>query len=208
MLLAETKMERNGVISKRVTCESYLGYLYDSVQPFREEQTMPLIDFLRIVLTNHNNRVESTKQMQLGTVDVDVAGTGNVTKGLQYETTYDTLKNKLVDIYGGELEVVENEGVLTLNYVKQIGATRATTIELGRNMQTASREVSPLNIITRIIPLGAKIKKIESEKRIVEEENGTTIYSEYPINLINSGASLSIILDKLVLLSKTLIVSL
>jgi hypothetical protein len=112
--------------------------------------------------------------MQLGTVDVDVAGTGNVTKGLQYETTYDTLKNKLVDIYGGELEVVENEGVLTLNYVKQIGTTRATTIELGRNMQTASREVSPLNIITRVIPLGAKIKKIETdaENNPVEVETG------------------------------------
>lgn len=174
VLLAETKMESNGVISKRVTCESYLGYLYDSVQPFREEQTMPLNDFLRIVLTNHNNRVESTKQMQLGTVDVDVAGTGNVTKGLQYETTYDTLKNKLVDIYGGELEVVENEGVLTLNYVKQIGTTRATTIELGRNMQAASREVSPLDIITRVIPLGAKIKKIETdeENNPVEVETG------------------------------------
>ena len=174
VLLAETKMENNGVISKRVTCESYLGYLYDSVQPFREEQTMTLRYFLELVLINHNARVESEKRIQLGTVNVDVAGTGNVTKGLQYETTYDTIKNKLVDIYGGELEVVENEGALTLNYVKQIGTTRATTIELGRNMQAASREVSPLNIITRVIPLGAKIKKIETdeENNPVEVETG------------------------------------
>ena len=172
VLLAETKMESNGVISKRVTCESYLGYLYDSVQPYADMATMPLRDFLQLVIDNHNNSVESEKRMQLGTVNVEVAGTGNVTKGLQYETTYDTIKSKLVDIFGGELEVVENEGGLTLNYVNQIGTTRATTIELGRNMQAASREVSPLNIITRIIPLGAKIKKevTDDEGNVTEEE--------------------------------------
>ena len=170
VLLAEQKMESNGVISKRVTCESYLGYLYDSVQPFAEEATMSLRDFMQLVINNHNARVESAKQMQLGTVNVEVAGTGNVTKGLQYETTYDTIKSKLVDIYGGELEVVENNGVLTLNYVKQIGTTRATTIELGRNMQAASREVSPLEIITRLIPLGAKIKKKETDAEGNETE--------------------------------------
>ena len=170
VLLAEQKMESNGVVSKRVTCESYLGYLYDSVQPFAKEATMPLRDFLQIVIDNHNACVESEKRMQLGTVNVDVAGTGNVTKGLQYETTYDTIKSKLVDIYGGELEVVENEGGLTLNYVKQTGTTRATTIELGRNMQAASREVSPLKIITRVIPLGAKIKKTETDAEGNETE--------------------------------------
>lgn len=170
VLLAEQKMESNGVISKRVTCESYLGYLYDSVQPFAEMATMPLRDFLQLVIDNHNACVESSKQMQLGTVNVDVAGTGNVTKGLQYGTTYDTIKSKLVDIYGGELEVVENEGVLILNYVKQIGETRATTIELGRNMQAASRQVSPLEIITRVIPLGAKIKRKETDAEGGETE--------------------------------------
>lgn len=174
VLLAEIKMESNGIISKRVTCESYLGYLYDSVQPFAEETTMTLSAFLQLVLDNHNARVESEKQMQLGTVNVEVAGTGNVTKGLQYETTYDTIKSKLVDIYGGELEVEETDGVLYLNYVNQIGETRATTIELGRNMQAASREVSPLDIITRLIPLGAKIKKTETdaEGKTTEVETG------------------------------------
>lgn len=180
VLLAEQKMESNGVISKRVTCESYLGYLYDSVQPFAEEATMSLRDFLQLVIDNHNACVGSSKRLQLGTVNVDVAGTGNVTKGLQYETTYDTIKSKLVDIYGGELEVVENSGGLTLNYVKQIGTTRATTIELGRNMQAASREVSPLEIITRLIPLGAKIKKKEKD----EEGNETEIETGERLTLV------------------------
>ena len=182
VLLAEEKMENTGLIFKSVTCESWLAILYDSIQPYRAESTMTLSEFLNIIIANHNAQTEPSKHLQLGTVNVEVAGTGNVTKGLQYETTYDTIKSKLVDIYGGELELVEIEGGagFTLNYVKEIGTTRSTAIELGRNMQQASREISPLNIITRVIPLGAKKKEqvvnddgsvteVETEERLTLE---------------------------------------
>lgn len=160
VLLAEEKMESSGLILKSVTCESFLGYLYDSIQPYAEETTYTLNAFLDTVLNNHNACVEEEKRIYRGSVNVHVAGTGNVYKGLQYETTYETIKDKLVDVYGGELEVVRgSDGLLYLNYLQEIGTTRATTIELGKNMQQASREVSPLNIITRVIPLGAKLKK-------------------------------------------------
>lgn len=158
VLLSQEKMDSNGLVSKSVTCESYLGYLCDSVQPYAAEETMTLNEFVDLVLANHNERVEESKWIFRGSVDVDVAGTGNVYKGLQYQTSFETLKSKLVDVYGGELEVVETNGVLYLNYLQQIGTTRATEITLGRNMQQAEREISPLNIITRVIPLGAKLK--------------------------------------------------
>lgn len=163
VLLSSSKMDNNGLIYKSVTCESYLGYLCDSVQPYREEETMPLNDFIDLVLENHNAQVEPEKYITRGTVNVQVAGTGNVTKGLQYQTTFETLKSKLVDVFGGELEIVEINGELKLNYLQEIGVTRTTTIKLGRNMQSAERQVSPLEILTRIIPLGAKIKRQETD---------------------------------------------
>lgn len=163
VLLAAEGMESNGLVNKSVTCESFLGYTQDSIQPFKEEELYTLEEFIDLVLNNHNAQVEESKHIFRGRVNVDVANTGNVYKGLQYETTYQTLKSKLVDVYGGELEIEEIDGVLYLNYLQQIGETRATEIKLGRNMQAATREVSPLNIITRVIPLGAKLKKTETD---------------------------------------------
>lgn len=173
VLLASQKMSSSGLVSKSVTCESFLGYLYDSVQPYKAEELYTLNEFIDLVLTNHNEQVEAEKQIFRGKVDVEVADTERVYKGLQYQTSFETLKTKLVDVYGGELEIEEIDGILYLNYLKQIGTTRTTAIELGRNMQEASREVSPLNIITRVIPLGAKLKieVTDSNGNVTEQES-------------------------------------
>lgn len=159
VLLVNQSMDAKGEVKKAVTCESFLGYLHDSIQPYKPEMLYTLEDFIDLVLSNHNARVEPEKCIYRGKVDVEVADTGHIFKGLQYQSTYDTLKTKLVDVFGGELEIEEIDGVLYLNYLQQIGTTRTTEIRQGRNMQQASREVSPLNIITRVIPLGAKLKQ-------------------------------------------------
>ena len=163
VLLPTEKMDGSGMITKSVTCESFLGYLYDSVQPYAEVETYTLNDYIDMVLANHNAQVEAEKQITRGTVNVPTTEQGHVTKGLQYQTTFETLKTKLVDVFGGELEVVEVNGALKLNYVTEIGTTRTTRIEIGRNMQTAERQVSPLSLITRVIPLGAKLKVTETD---------------------------------------------
>ena len=180
VLLLSEKMESSGLIYKNVTCEGFLGYLCDSIQPYAEEKTLPLNDFIDWVLENHNAQVEDEKKIYRGDVDVEVAGTGNVTKGLQYQTTYETLKTKLVDIFGGELEVVNKSDKLYLNYLKEIGETRATSILLGKNMQAAERQVSPLNIITRVIPLGAKVKKTETDA----DGNQTEVETDERLTLV------------------------
>lgn len=172
VLLPTPKMDANGLVSKSVVCESYLGYLYDSIQPYKEEELTTLEDFIELVLTNHNEQVEDGKKIYLGTVNVEVADTGNVYKGLQYQTSYETLKTKLVDVYGGELEIEEIDGLLYLNYLKEIGVKRSTKILLGRNQQQAQKEESPLDVITRVIPLGAKLKRevTDAEGNTTEEE--------------------------------------
>ena len=174
VLLAQQIMDTKGVVRKSVTCESFLGYLHDSFQPYADEELYTLEDFIDIVLANHNACVEEEKRIYRGRVDVPIADTGYVYKGLQYQSTFDTFKTKLVDVYGGELEVEEINGVLYLNYLQQTGVTRSTQIKYGHNMQQASREISPLNIITRIRPLGAKItrKIVQTDGSIVEQQTG------------------------------------
>lgn len=182
VLLSEEKMDSRGAVTKTVTCEGLLGLLHDTIQPYSPELNYTLNDFIDLVLNNHMAQAEPEKWFLNAGADVEVAGTGLVYKGLQYQTTFDTLKTKLLDVYGGELEVIDYDdgGFLYLRYVEQIGETRSTVIELGSNMQDASREVSPLNIVTRVYPLGAKLSK-----EVMNEDGSiSTVETEERLTLV------------------------
>ena len=181
VLLSEQKMSSSGAVTKTVTCEGMLGLLHDTVQPYRPESLYSLDEYLDLVLTNHNEQVEQGKWFYNIGATVEVADTDMVYKGLQYQTTFETLKTKLLDVYGGELELVDfGDDDFYLQYVPQTGETRSTVIELGSNMQDASREVSPLNVVTRIYPLGAKL----SAEVMDEYGNISTMETEERLTLI------------------------
>lgn len=169
ILLAVEKMDASGILYKEVTAESCLGYFQDSIQPYTAEANYPLNDFIDLVLSNHNAQVEAYKRIYRGNVDVVTNSEGTVYKNLNYQTTFNILKEKLVNEFGGELSIRRVDGVLYLDYLKEGGTTRATTIKLGRNLQSLTREINPLSVITRVIPLGAKIKITETD-----DEGNTT----------------------------------
>ena len=181
VLLAVEKMDASGILYKEVTAESCLGYLQDSIQPYTAEANYLLNDFIDLVLSNHNAQVEAYKRIYRGNVDVVPNSEGTVYKNLNYQTTFNILKEKLVNEFGGELSIRRVDGVLYLDYLKEGGTTRATRIKLGRNLQSLTREINPLSVITRVIPLGAKIKVTETD------ENGNTTERETEERLTIKG---------------------
>lgn len=191
ILLAVEKMDASGLIYKEVTAESCLGYLQDSIQPYTAEANYLLNDFIDLVLSNHNEQVEAYKRIYRGNVDVVTNSEGTVYKNLNYQTTFNILKEKLVNEFGGELSIRRVSGVLYLDYLKEGGTTRATTIKLGRNLQSLTREINPLSVITRVIPLGAKIKITETDdegnttERETEERLTVKGYNGLTVNYID-----------------------
>ena len=182
---APGSMSTSGLISKAVQCESVEAYLCDSTQPYLPERQWSggngksgLQEFIDYVLARHNERVEPHKRIYRGRVDlVTYETTGGVYKGLQRESTRDTLFGKLVDVFGGEMRVRRNEadGLLYLDYSEKLGANRDTPIEVARNMASVTMDEDPTQIITRLYPLGAK--KENSEDRItVASVNGGREY--------------------------------
>ena len=198
-VLTETpSMAQSGLVQKEVICEDRMAYLCDSIQPYTPEHQYEgdqnrtgLQEFIDLVLANHNAQVEAYKQIQRGTVSVTTfAGSTGVYKGLNYENTWEVLKSKLIDVFGGEMRVREYGGDLYLDYEDSLGSTRATTIEVTKNMIAANQTVDPGNVVSRLIPLGAKLtveftdgdgntREQESEERLtVEDVNGGVIYVE------------------------------
>lgn len=190
-------MDADGFVCKQVTCEDVFGYLCDSKQPYTEERNWVgdtkrngLQEFIDYVLANHNAHMPSEKRVHRGTVDVQTfATTENVTKGTNFERTFDLLQSKLVDVFGGEMRVRRgDDGLLYLDYQEMLGNVSATPIRVGHNMREASREVKPDQLITRLYPRGCKLstvevdesgneREVETEERLsIAEANGGVEY--------------------------------
>ena len=182
-------MDNDGSVYKTVVCESQLGYLCDTIQPYAETRQYEgddsrngLQEFIDVLLENHNAQVDPDHRIYRGDVSlVTYESSEGVYKGLNYETTWECLKSKIIDVFGGEIRLRDVDGVLYLDYAQELGATRSTTIELGKNMESVQRAIDCTSIITRLIPLGAKLTReiVDGDGNITEEEteNRLTIES-------------------------------
>lgn len=186
VLIPKTYMEESGLIYKDVTCESYFGFLCDSKQPYVEEKNWTLNELLTFLINSHNEQVEPHKRFKLGNITMK-APNDNIYVGIQRENTWNTIKTKLLDKIGGEIAFRVANDEIYFDYHEKIGTTKVTTIELRKNMKSISKEDDPTKFITRLIPLGSKIKKI------VEKEDGTTeeVESEERVGIesVNNGLS-------------------
>lgn len=180
VLATDTGMSESGLITKDVTCESLFGFLCDSIQPYVEERNWTVRELFKTIISNHNEQVESYKQFAFGYEDITAVDLDkNVYCGIQRKNTWETLKEKFIDVFGGEFNISEVEGgddwlftpddfSIFISYVKAIGSKKTTEIALSRNMQSITNEKNPADYITRLIPLGCKLKKnVEST-----DENG------------------------------------
>ena len=194
ILAALPSMDSDGVVCKAVTCEGLAGYLCDSVQPYVEETTYTddssrtgLQKFVDLVLANHNSRVPEHKRVHRGTVDMPTFATASsVTKQLNFERTWDALSGKLLDSFGGELRVRRGtDGKLYLDYRQKLGTLSNVRISVGRNMLSASRELKPDQLITRLYPRGCKLSKTETDEDGTERDVETE--ERLSIGTVNAG---------------------
>ena len=194
VISAPASMGSDGAVKKSVTCEGLAGYLCDSVQPYTEErnwtgdeQRTGLQEFVDYVLANHNARMPAEKRIFRGVVDLPTFKTvENVTKGTNFERTYDIVADKLVGSFGGEWRVRRgSDGLLCLDYRERLGERSDVTIELGRNIESASRELKPDQLITRLYPRGCKLKATEVDEDGTEREVETD--ERLGIGSVNGG---------------------
>lgn len=173
VLKVSPQMDNDGMTYKNVVCESRLAYLCDSIQPYSapryyegDSTRNGLQEFIDVILANHNAQVEDSKKIYRGIVTVDpFKSSDNVSKGLNYENTFEVIKSKLIGSFGGEIDLREgSDGLLYFDYVEKFGAVRSTTIELAKNIESQSRDIDPSKIITRLIPLGMKLTDSEGNQ--------------------------------------------
>lgn len=175
-------MTNNGMFSIEYAIESELAYLNDSNQRFGEYHNISVREFFTVIIENHNRQVEPHKQFKVGNVTV-MDSNDSLYRYLGYEKTFATIKDKLIDRLGGYLVIREEFDGNYIDYLAEIGEYSSTEIRLRKNLKDMQREIDPNGIITRLIPLGARIESDDeqatdaSQARIdIKEVNGGIDY--------------------------------
>lgn len=176
-------MDSSGIFDKSVTCEGLTAFLHDSIQDYYALSNNDLKAFLSHMIDVHNRQVDSYKRIKLGQVTV-TSPSDNVYKSIDdSKTTYDTIKEKLIDKYGGEIRLRHEPDGLYLDYMPEISTLSGQNIRLASNLLSLKRAVDPSEAYSVIKPLGART---ESENKTGDSEISQP---RLTIESVNNGSS-------------------
>lgn len=167
---------------KTVTCEGELSYLHDSNQRIAEYHDMSVKDYFTTLINKHNAMVDESKRFTVGNVTVTDSN-DSLYRYSNYEDTFDTIQDKLIDRLGGYLITRHVDGVRYIDYVESYPYITNQIIEIGSNIIDLSLEESSADTISALIPLGKKLTEI-SEESPQEESTGE---ERLTIESVNNG---------------------
>lgn len=145
---------------REYTAEGVLACLIDSlVRPFTFTGTPA--QFLSMLITQHNAQVGTEQQFTLGTCTV-TSEDELVTSAELYYSTWQLIKDKLLDRYGGYLYLTYTQsGTPVLNYLAEAPDTATQHITFGENLKDIVVNKNADETYTACIPLGAKLRDID-----------------------------------------------
>lgn len=143
--------------SKKITCEGALAYFLDSVcRPFSYQGDV--VSFLESIIDSHNAQVSEFQRFILGTVTVTDPNNYITRESVNYLSNYEILRTRLFESsLGGYMRVRYTENGNYVDYLSDFTDTSTQVIEFAKNMVDLENKIDGTNLITGIIPLGAKL---------------------------------------------------
>lgn len=161
---------------KAITCEGELAFFLDSLQrPY--DFTGSIEAFLGQLITAHNSQVEEAKQFTLGNVTVTDPNDTIVRSDIYCSKTWDVIEDKLIKLLGGHITVRHEDGVNYVDYLADYTTISNQSIEFAKNLLDMKQKRKGENIITALIPYGAKLT----------DEEGQEIDTRLDIKSVNDG---------------------
>lgn len=146
--------------NKKVFCAGAMSFLADSIQPQVEYHDMGPRALLEKWLEIHNEQVEDRKKIYCGIVTIHDEN-DSLYRITNMENTLKAIREKLVDKLGGHLRLRHQNGKLYLDWIEiaEYGKHCEQPIEFSMNMLDYSETLSADDVITHLIPLGAKLEE-------------------------------------------------
>lgn len=157
VLTSTNEMITDG-FAQKVVCEDFLSFLHDSAQWFQKLPNQGARPYLTEILRVANGEVEDYKRINLGTCTVN-SRTDKPWRYLGYESTWDCVRERIINNIGGYLTIYERNTRLYVDWTAQIGETKKSPLQIGKNIKSASRALDFDGLATQIMPIGADIQK-------------------------------------------------
>lgn len=162
----------------QVTCEGELAFLIDSIIRPYSSQENPWVgtpeEYLQKLINEHNSQVDEYKHFRVGIVNVPTGNsTGNITRyDTDYNTAWKLLSEKLVGSLGGYLSVRYEEDGNYIDYLSDFNVLSNQKITFGKNLLDIKKTTKGDDIVSAIIPLGAKAEGDSSRTTIADVNDG------------------------------------
>lgn len=141
---------------KKVVCEGEMAFLIDSIQrPY--SYTGNVKGLFEQFILNHNAQVDEEHQFKVGKVTVVDPNDYINRSDTQYLNTWESINKKLIEPLGGYLICRHEEDGVYIDYLSELDGLITQEIEFGKNMIDFEKAIKGDDLVTGVIPLGAKI---------------------------------------------------
>ena len=161
--------------AKDVTCEGDLAFLNDGIiRPYTYSGSVS--GFLSYILMEYNAQVEETKRFVLGSVTVTDPNDYITRSSITAASAWDVVNDKLIKLLGGYIRIRRSGGINYVDYLEDSTAQSLQEIKLGENLLDLNKEIKGQDIVTALIPYGAKLGNDTDERLTISDVNGGVDY--------------------------------
>ena len=183
VLTMTNEMSTNGFVQK-VVCEDFLSYLHDSAQWFQKLPNRGAEDYFKIIFDSANVQIEEFKRITPRNITVH-SRSDRPFRYIGYDSSWDTVRERIINNIGGYLTLREFNTRLYVDWTTDIGATKESSIKLGQNIKSASREVDFDGLATIIVPIGADLQSQNQGRE--EDQSQDVTRAQLDIRSVNDG---------------------
>lgn len=189
MVMSTIRVERNGKEiwegrpvsfkedmwrNHNITCEGELAYLNDIYQQQYKYENKTLQQILQAVIDNYNARASANRQFTLGWIEDEKYTSDLLEVTVPFQTTLETI-NSLCKTYGLHIymrNTWDENGVKTRRICfkgTDLGQNPSQVVEFGRNLTDYAKSYNFAELVTAVLPLGAKSDKAGATEKDIDD---------------------------------------
>ena len=158
-------------LNGQVRCKGELDYLSESiVRPYSTLQRgygnlapYSLNSYFEWLIDQHNKQVSDNKQFKIGHVYLSNLDKSNYiyTENDMYPSTVEEISEKLINVYGGYLQIRHENGSRYIDYIAEWSDENTQILDFGVNLTDYTETDDSSSLATYVVPMGASISSTD-----------------------------------------------
>ena len=158
-------------LNGQVRCKGELDYLSESiVRPYSTLQRgygnlapYSLNSYFEWLIDQHNKQVSDNKQFKIGHVYLSNLDKNNYiyAENDMYPSTVEEISEKLINVYGGYLQVRHENGSRYIDYIAEWSDENTQVLDFGVNLTDYTETDDSSSLATYVVPMGASISSTD-----------------------------------------------